>query len=476
MRKIEIGIYERFEFNMFQAHSSDSLMPNSFLFNESYLYLKNNDSLAVQYNFLVKNIISQKPIDNTLTTEKVANEATFTLELAQLKNQNFKWITTYRNEMTEATATQEALNEHYFVGSALYSGRFFKNALSLTSSYEAGSGLEQKQSYSFIKVGAGQGTHIWNDYNNNGLEELEEFEEAAFQHEADYMKVWLPTQEFYNVFSNQFSQFLHLRPSNIWSQETGIKKFMARFGNSASLRIQQKNSAENLLKALNPFVFEYSDTTIQNAALQFNNTFSFNQLSQLWGADYTYKINESKSILYYGEEISTNDAHIFQLRYRPLKPLTLRSSYQCGNDENNSYFAAQSYLLKEQLFTLQCNLQFNNVMYWNGSYQYSKRDNIWNIEQAARHDAMVDFSYKWANIGNIYAKFNYAHINFNGNENSSLAYTMLDGLQNGHNLLWNLTFQTRITEFLQIDLTYDGRVAQKNRAVHTALLQIKALF
>ncbi len=475
-KKIEIGLYERFERNLFTSNTLDSIMPNSFLMNESYIYIKNNDSLNTKYHFFIKNIINQVPIEGLLTTQTIANEASFTLEFSQLKNNNFKLISTYRNELRKENLIQEGLNEHFFVGNIVYSGRFFKNAIALTTNYEAGSGLEQKKSYSFIKVGAGQGTHIWNDYNGNGIEELEEFEIAAFQHEANYMKVWLPTQEFYNVFSNQFSQFIYLRPSNLWGNTTGIKKFIARFSNSTSLRIQQKNSNTNIAKALNPFVFNYQDSTIQNANLQLNNTFAFNQLSQLWGAEYTYKLNESKDILYYGEEYSNEQSHFFQVRVQPVKLLTIKTNYQFGENERESYFAIHSYNLKEHLAKLLFNMQYNNKMYWNLSYNYSSKVNIANIEKMQRHDAVIDFSYKWVNIGNIVAKLNYAHIRYNGEENSSLSYTMLDGLQDGHNLIWGVTFQTRITEYLQIDLSYDGRAAQKNRAVHTALLQIKAIF
>ncbi len=475
LKKIELGLYERFEHNLFQSRALDSIMPNSFLMNEAYLYLKNNDSLNVKYQFLVKNIICQTPIDNILSMSSMVNEATFELELAQIKNTNLSMLGTYRNEQTKGLSN-DLLNENFFIGSIVYSGRYLRNSILLTTSYEAGSGLEQKKSYSFIKVGAGQGTYVWNDYNGNGIEDLDEFEIAAFQQEANYMKVWLPTQDFYNVFSNQFSQFIQLRPSNVWRNSSGIKKFIARFGNSTSLRIQQKNTQENLLKALNPFAFNYSDTLIQDAALQLNNTFSFNQMSQLWGIDYTYQLYNGKNILYYGEEINKKHAHNFLVRVRPVKILTIKANYQFGENANLSFLEMQSYQLKEHEANIIFNIQYNNKMYWNCSYIYSSKNNLLNIEKMLRHDAYIDFSYRWVNIGNIYSKVTYAHISYNGNTNSSLGYTMLDGLQNGHNLLWNVSFQARITEFLQIDLSYDGRVAQKNRAVHTALLQIKALF
>ena len=102
------------------------------------------------------------------------------------------------------------------MGSIDYYGKFWKGAVTLGLYYEVGSGLEQKKSYSFLKVAAGQGTHVWNDYNQNGIEEMDEFEIAAFQSEADYVKVWLPTNEFVNTRNCGATQTLQLRPGAVW--------------------------------------------------------------------------------------------------------------------------------------------------------------------------------------------------------------------------------------------------------------------
>jgi len=39
-----------------------------------------------------------------------------------------------------------------------------------------------------------------------------------------------------------------------------------------------------------------------------------------------------------------------------------------------------------------------------------------------------------------------------------------------------LGFQTNITEFLQLDLRYEGRASEGTKAIHTGLMQLKAFF
>jgi opacity protein-like surface antigen len=97
------------------------------------------------------------------------------------------------------------------------------------------------------------------------------------------------------------------------------------------------------------------------------------------------------------------------------------------------------------------------------------------------HDASAEFSYRITNRGNITAKMQYKYIDFKPDSDynysqSAVSYEMLEGLQNGSNLLWNVGFQTNITDFLQLDLRYEGRSSEGVKVVHTGLMQLKAFF
>ena len=96
------------------------------------------------------------------------------------------------------------------------------------------------------------------------------------------------------------------------------------------------------------------------------------------------------------------------------------------------------------------------------------------------HDANAEFSYRIPNRGNITAKLQYKYIDFKSNNKpdtqSAVSYEMLEGLQNGNNILWTVGFQTNITDFLQLDLRYEGRFSEGAKTVHTGLMQLKAFF
>src|SRR5690606_27986664 len=102
--------------------------------------------------------------------------------------------------------------------------KLWKGAITTTSFYELGSGLELKKEFVFLEVNSGQGTHTWIDYNNDGIKDLGEFEIAIFSDQGKYIRVFVPTNEYLRTYANQFSTNLFLRPENIWRGEKGIKK------------------------------------------------------------------------------------------------------------------------------------------------------------------------------------------------------------------------------------------------------------
>jgi hypothetical protein len=480
-KKVELGVYERFEYNRFQSVKDKELLPNSFRYNEVSLYVKNNDSIDYKYNVRLKHLFTDKPYQNQFSQENYAYQAEASFEITKLKNNSFRGTATFRN-MHQRDSTRKFFAENFFVGSIEYTGRFFKNALFINTYYDAGSGLEQKKVFTFIKVADGQGTHIWIDYNNNGIEELNEFEIASFQDQANYIKVWITSPEYINTYNNQFTQVIQLRPGNVWSSKKGFLKFLSRFSNAATLRIGQKNSSKNIAKALNPFQFNLADSTLISSQVNFSNNLSFNQLSQFWGIDYVYRYNQNKNMLYYGMETNYLNLNQLIVRGKPHQNITLKVEYIYSDKRNYSaFFSSRDYNIIHHDITSSARVQHKSNIFWGLIYTYQQKSNISGVEKMTGHDAAAEFSYRITNRGIISVKMQYKYIDFkpkntNLNSQSSVSYEMLEGLQNGNNILWNVGFQTNITEFLQLDLRYEGRSSEGVKVVHTGLMQLKAFF
>ena len=473
--KTEWGIYERFERNIFQKKEQLLLQNNSYQYNEVYLSLKNNDSLQYKYQILFKNSIKDQVQDFKIKRDQVAYDLQGTFDLNIFENQLIKGATVYRKSFQKDTLNK-LFSEDFFVGSIEYVGRFFKNAIVLNTYYEAGSGLEQKKIYSFIKVATGQGTHVWNDYNNNNIEELNEFEVAVFQNEANYIKIWVTSNDYIYTYNNALMQSIQIKPAAIWGNRKGFLRFISHWSNSTLIRLNQKNTKENLSKALNPFLISASDSTIMTSNVLVNNTVSYNP-SQKWGMDYYYKFIQNKNLLYYGPEISQQEFHELLLRVKPSKSIILKSRFMKGNKMNEStFFATNNYNLRLISLKLESEFQILNQFNIDLSYQYKWKQNLSGDQKLTGNEVELVLDYRMPKKGTISAKGKYVYFLSKQNIEGNLGYEMIEGLGLGKNATWTLLYQFQVSEYLLIDFQYNGRITEKSRAIHNGTLQLKVIF
>ena len=476
-RKTELGIYDRTELNRLTDHKQDTLVGNSYKYNELALFLKNNDTLQFQYLVQAKNIVSHRAVQNKFIKEKKGYEFQTAIEYSPTIKQSIKSTLTYRNEQLFDSLQQSSF-ENLFVGGINYQGRFFNQGVIYQANYEAGSGMEQKKIFSYLKVAPGQGTHIWNDYNNNGVEELDEFEVAVFQNEADYIRIWIPSHDYYNTYNTELTQMLQIRPQQIWrNPKNRFVKIVTLFSNHTTFKIGQKTQTDSLFSALNPFGFLKDDTDVENCDFNLNNRFLFQSPSQKWIADYIYKQLYNKNNYYYGIEALTLKMHEWSIRYKVTRSLILKSGYQVGVKQHSSqFFHNKNYTIETHNLKLESQFQHSETIHLIVKYDYKYKINLLGKEEVSSHEVETEFYYRMVKKGMLQINLKYAHLRPNQEIGGNLAYEILEGQTEGSNWLWSVMYQTKLVDYLFLDLQYNGRKGGHNRVIHTGSLQIKFLF
>ena len=460
------------EYNVFRDSKTDTLRLNSYAFNELNAAIQSPDKAKHQFLLGYKNRVELAPDSQRMRHKQTIHEVRAQYRFAQIKNQSFSLNATYRHQSLLDSIGKSA-GEHYFVGNVQYTGRFLRNTLILNTYYETGSGMELKKTYTFIKVAKGQGTHVWNDYNGNGIEELDEFEVAAFPDEAEYVKVWIAGTDYVNVWQNQWTQSLQLRPAAVWASKKGFRKFLSRFSDVLTLNATLKHKTRMFI----PFARPEEDSNLVANRFILTNTFSFNNSGNPFAFDFIVQKNVNTQYLYYGLETNDVEYQELILKSTPVQPLYLQTSLQHRNTRNgSSCFSSRQYLVETWSAGQEIRLQFQNRYTAALKGLYVHKDNLQGEEKVQRLNAELSFLYRMLNIGTISLSAEYIYMQGDVGENSTVSYFMLEGLNLGRNFLWTLSGQISVTQFLQLAVQYQGRAVQGHAVIHTGTVTLNAVF
>lgn len=354
-----------------------------------------------------------------------------------------------------------------------------KGAISSNLFYELGSGLEQRREFIYLEVQPGQGAYVWNDYDGDGIRDLDEFEIAAFAYEANFIRSWVPSNQYSRTFSNQFSETLLLQPARIWSNEKGWKGSLAKWSNNAAYRVERKTSNENELSRFNPFEQNIADSSLITLQSSFRNALAFNRSSSVFSADYTYQDQRNKNLLSNGFESRSDRFHELGARWTVSKGITGLLRNRIGQKRALSDFVSgRNYFIRYQEIAPELQWQPDPTQRVSLKGRYVVKNN--EDELGGQQAEIIDFGIegKWSDPskGLLQADFHWVEIAYDGENNNALAFEMLEALQIGRNFTWSASIQRTVGKNLQLNLVYNGRKSPEIDAIHTGGVQLRAFF
>ncbi len=474
-----LGVEQELEQNKFFLQTTDTLTASSFRFNTWKGFLQNADTSINKFLLSYKqridesaNIISFKPIAKT---EDI--EASYSL----LKNNNhiIRSSIIYRKlYIIEPTLTSNKPDEN-ILSRVEYSANILKSLLTSNMFYQIGSGLEVKKEFSFVEVQPGQGTHTYlGDLNGNGVSDLNEFEIAIFKDQANFIKIFTPTNQFIRTYTNEFNEGLFLNPETQWGDDVGIKKLVARFANRTNYRVSRKTSDKK--DYFNPFSGNINDSSLVTTNLGFLNTIYFNRSNTVWSSDFTYQENQEKSLLTNGIESRRTILRSLKMRWNISRSVSIQNLFSNGIKSNQSeFFTNQNYYLFNYEEEPKLSFQPNVKLRISILYNYKEKNNsiFYGNETLKAHKIGSELRYNIATKGSLMFNMNFIQNIFNqAVQNTTISYEMLEGLMEGKNITWELTYQQNLSKHMQLSLNYNGRKSNESPIIHVGGVQVRAFF
>lgn len=473
MKRSWLGTKIAIENNEQRELETDSLTPLSQKFKSYEVFFGVGDSTKIFTEIGYKNRVNDSIRNNQI--QKVNSSNTFYLDtrLIQNSNTNLALYANYRN----LRSTEKDIADEQSINSRLqFSQKLFKQLILWNTLFETNSGTLPQQDFTYVEVEPGQGTYTWIDYNNNGIQELEEFEIAQFQDQGKYIRVLLPNRIYIKTHQNRLSQTLTFNPAQWAVSENTSKKFWSHFYNQTSYLIDRKLKRDGNSFNLNPF--ENDEDNQLGLQLNFRNILFLNRGKQHYTASYTFLSNRTRNILSTGFVENALKSHQLNFNHKiaEIWLVTLQSDFE-NNESLSENFISKNYNFNETRLSPKLSYLFNDNSRFDIYYQYANKENtIGSLEALTQSKYGTSFTLSNQSKSSVIGEFNYLTNQFSGSANTPVAYQMLEGLQPGKNFTWSLLAQKKLTTFLDLNLSYYGRKTETSKTIHTGTIQLKAYF
>lgn len=485
LKDYSIGFNYAVEHNEIRRKVSDSVDLQSFSFSNFQVTLRSSEAKPNRWGVIYFTRTNAYPLGTELERSDRSHNVNLFADLLKNERHQFRFNGTYRTlKILNNTVTTQQADESV-LGRAEYQVNEWRGFVTGNVLYEVGSGQEQKRDFAYLEVPAGQGEYTWIDYNNDGIQQLNEFELALFQDQAKYIRVFTPTNDFVKANYNTFNYTLGIHPRSIINptKSTKFLKLISKISLQSALQLSKKEVAKGVVQ-LNPFQAPLSDTSLITLNSIFVNTFSFNRFSSVWGFDFTNSRTDGKSLLTYGYESRKLDDWGVRTRWNVSQLIGLELQGKTGINQlisSSAKFDNRNFKIRQQSIEPKVNFTRGSNFRFSVGYKFSDRENEQGfLEKSISNSINTEAKYNILQSTSIQAKFTYNNISYSTsqevpNANTPAAYIILDGLLPGKNFLWNLDLTKRLSGNLELNIQYEGRKPGEAKIVHIGRASIRAI-
>ena len=464
------------ESNIWKHKSNDSIALNSFRFLQNEVFVQRGDTLSQGLKLWYRNRKDELPKEDKLVIAHVANEFAVESDF-EGKASKLNLTLIYRKLEVNDTLLSKNKEDNTLAGRSNFKIKALYNSLSINIFNEIGTGLEQKKDYIFIEVNQGQGIYKWIDYDEDGIKDKDEFEIANFTDEAQFLRVFIPTQQYDKVWNNKLSFSANFNPNAYFAKKkikTLWSKMVGKINNQFSFRndIKEKEFRFNSF-----FQSDENSSSLMSENNSLRNIFSFNRSNNKFGADWLFQSSKNRNFLGDGFETKKNKLHEISCRSLLYKKFDLTNSYIFGSKSFLSQqFTSKNYLMHYFQDEIQMNYLQSQAFAYGFQFKHVEKKNVEGNQKLSGNYYTLVSSWKSPGKSSWEFKLTWANLDYKTEGEDKLAYIFLEGLEAGRNLVLNLIFNRSLGKNLQMNLLYTGRKINQKKMIHNGGFTLRAMF
>ncbi len=476
---MKLGLRFMQEQNRIFQETHTQLLAQSFYWNEGSLFVQSGDTATLRWRLSLTSRTDHVPRDGSFRKATVGNSGEGGFTLVRTPTSQLEVTATYRNLTVADSSLTDAHDERTLIVRSRYDFSMRNGFLVSNTFYETSSGQVPKLEYAFAPVAAGTGTHMWIDYNEDGIQQINEFEVAPFASDGAFVKIFLPTGSFVASTATQVNQSLSLSPGQLFSSSAGWQSWLARFSLFVNGQVDKRMYRSQLWTQLNPLPAEVADSLLIASATAGSATLYFNRTDPRFGMDVTLQGSRSKSLLTNGVESRQQWQPASRVRWNLTRQFSVVAAVQRIDRRYTLAFqSSHNYHIRGYELSPKLSFMPRNTLRLSVNYRYADQRDVVGEPGSHSRSHQLEGEIRLHTIGksSLTAKTTVASVTLDGKASSPAGYAMLMGLQPGWNVLGSIVFEQRLSKFLEMVLSYEGRQTGAMRWIHTGRTTVRAVF
>jgi hypothetical protein len=358
--------------------------------------------------------------------------------------------------------------------------------VSVVAGYETQTERIARSQEVYVKVTTGMGTYVWQDFNSDGLQQLNEFVYPPNGLLGDYVRLYIPTQNLFPATAILVTgQFRLDFSGRIKKSSRFFQEWLRQTTFMTNLQLTQRTQSEQLqIEDYLPRLGAASllDTTLLNATQVLRHEIACFRGNRRGDFSVFYTDNRSRQFLASG--LDSRSLEMFGSRQR------LYLSRKVSLEQQLTYFRKDQVSRAELVrnfdlvgFTLQPTV----VCAWSRRFRTStgyevktkkntetRADSL--PEQLVSHKVFKEFRLNYGSRNTLSCKVEWLTQQLVGTPDPLVRFELLEGNQNGNNFILNLNLVHYLSRNLELSVVYDGRFNRQQPALHSSRMQLRALF
>ena len=371
-----------------------------------------------------------------------------------------------------------------------YDLTLWNGVLRSTTGFNMDSGQEPKQEFVFIKLeNADLGEYIYLGADGRGLDQSQfvfspGHPQAFFRRASQFNNEFILTnnQGLDQSFRLDFNQLYRDRSPEY--NPSALVNLIRRFALVSNIRLSQKRESTGEGRLLNVSAFNLLDSSLVSGNRLMTHTLFFNRGHAIYDIQLGSRLAENRFVQIAGAESRREASTFSRIRVNFKRYLDCIVEGSLGQRLGESeQFDNRDFDIRSREIAPTLTYRPSGDLRFSLGYNYREAETeLPEGIRSVNHEGKLGCSYRRAATESLDAHFSIVEIDFNGTAGTILEFEMLDGLKNGRNFLWGLTYTRRLSNSIDLNINYEGTrtaspiIANSNLMQHVARAQVKATF